>query len=104
MGTGKHWPRQLTRAILVTKVSKDGEEQCMHLKKNLYGMVDAARNWFHCLEQWLLKECPLSFTQLGSDQCTFYCQEEAEFLILFLYVDDVICIASDVKLKDKLFK
>ena len=27
VGTGKHWPRQLTRAILVTKVSKEGEEQ-----------------------------------------------------------------------------
>ena len=76
----------------------------MHLKKNLYGMVDAARNWFHCVEQWLLNDCPLKFTQFGSDQCAFWCQVGGEFIILFLYVDDVICITSDVKLKEKLFE
>ena len=79
-------------------------EQCIHLKKKLYGMVGAARNWFQCVEQWLLADAPFKFLQLGSDQCVFYAQDGDELLILFLYVDDVICLTSNIKMKERLFK
>ena len=85
------------------KMMKDGVEQCMHLKKNLYGMVDAARNWFHTLEHWLLNDAPYKFTQMGSDQCCFWCQQGKEFMILFLYVDDMIVLTTDPSMKVKLF-
>ena len=86
------------------KMMVNGVEHCMHLKKNLYGMVDAARNWFKELEHWLLKDCPFKFTQMGSDQCVFWCQVGLDFMILFLYVDDVGLLTTSVRLKDELFK
>ena len=85
------------------KVMRNGVEMCMHLKKNLYGMVDAARNWFHTLEQWLLKDAPFKFKQMGSDQCCFWCQVGKEFMVLFLYVDDMIVLTTSVDLEVKLF-
>lgn len=37
VGTGKHWPRSLIRAILVTKVSKDGDEEWSYRYDNGVG-------------------------------------------------------------------
>ena len=61
-------------------------------------------NWFQCVEQWLLADAPFKFLQLGGDQCVFHAQDGDEVLILFLHVDDVICLASNIKMKEVLFK
>ena len=82
---------------------KNGIEQCMHFKKNIYGMVQAARNWFHEVKDWMIKECTMGFNQLGSDQCVFIAVDGKDFCIVFLYVDDLGCLTTNPRMKEKLF-
>ena len=47
--------------------------------------------------------CPFKFEQLGSDQCVFSCWCAGNFMIVMIYVDDLICLTTSVKLKEQLF-
>ena len=74
---------------------KYGNLMCMHLHKNLYGMVQASRMFFLLVREWLLNPLPLEqggcgmvWHQLMADQCVFYTTCEGELCILFFYVDD----------------
>jgi hypothetical protein len=85
----------------------NGVEMCMHFKKNIYGMIQAARNFFLLIKDWFLdpnSSCPFKFEQLGSDQCVFTCWHNGHFMIVFLYVDDLVCLTTSIGLKVKLFE
>ena len=84
----------------------DGVEQCMHFKKNIYGMIQAARNFFELVRDWLMdpnSSCPFHFEQFGSDQCIFMAMVSGGFIIVLLYVDDLVCLTTDPALKVLLF-
>ena len=87
-----------------------GNLMCMHLHKNLYGMVQASRMFFLLVREWLLNPLPLEkggcgmvWHQLMADQCVFYTTCEGEVCILFFYVDDTGCLCTCKWLKDKVF-
>ena len=83
---------------------------CMHLHKNLYGMVQASRMFFLLVRDWLLNPLPLEeggcgmvWHQLMGDQCVFYTQCEGELCILFFYVDDTGCLSTCEWIRDMVF-
>ena len=62
----------------------------LRLKKNVYGVKDAARTWHMHLRQGLKDR---GFTQSKVDPCVFLKKN----LILVIYVDDVIAFCPDEK-------
>jgi len=60
----------------------------IHLKRNLYGCKQAARNWFRHLRTGLLVE---GFRQSEADPCLFLRQD----CVLIVYTDDCIIFAKE---------
>jgi hypothetical protein len=85
-----------------------GNALCMHLHKNLCGMVQASRMFFIMVREWLLNPLPLEqggcgmqWHQLTSDQCVFYAVEDGHLCILAFYIDDVACFSTCEWLRKK---
>lgn len=60
----------------------------LHLKKNLYGCKQVARNWFRIFSEGLRKE---GFTQSKTDSCLFPRSDG----IIIVYVDDCLFFSPD---------
>jgi hypothetical protein len=70
---------------------KIDSEKCLILKKSLYGLVQAARQWWKKLAQQLQD---LKYKMSDSDPCLFFRTNGKESLILCIYVDDILCIGN----------
>ena len=68
----------------------------LKLKKNLYGLKDAATNWFKYLSDGLESK-KLQFNKSEIDQCVFLRND----CIVLVYMDDVILISRDSSTTDK---
>ena len=64
----------------------DTDDWCIKLKKNLYGLVQASRNWYKTLQSVLLG---MNFRQSAHDPCLFIRDD----CIIVLYTDDC-CLFS----------
>jgi hypothetical protein len=73
----------------------NGEKLVLRLKKSLYGLRQAGYNW-HVVVDTRLKQ--LGFTPNPADPCIYskVCSN-GDFLILALYVDDIIVTGSSLK-------
>jgi hypothetical protein len=91
-----------TQAFLYTKLKEDiflqfpaglehkNEEWALKLKRNLYGLVQASRNWFLKLSAICER---LGFKQSTSDPCLFLRKDT----IIVLYTDYCLLYAGDTK-------
>ena len=60
----------------------------MEVEKCVYGLNDAARNWFYTVRTFLLK---MNCKQMRSDPAAYYCYHEENLVGIFLmHVDDFI--------------
>jgi hypothetical protein len=66
------------------------EEWALKLKRNLYGLVQASRNWFLNLSAMYER---LGFKQSKSDPCLFLRKD----MIIVLYTDDFLLYARETK-------
>jgi Reverse transcriptase (RNA-dependent DNA polymerase) len=73
--------------------SEPGE--CLLLLKSIYGLVQAARQYFKKFESILKK---IGFQQCGSDPCLFMRKNEYGIVMLLCYVDDNLCIGNKAAL------
>jgi ATP-binding cassette subfamily B (MDR/TAP) protein 1 len=64
------------------------------LNKSLYGLKQAPRCWYKRLDSFIIS---LGYNRLSSDHYTYYkrFEEDDVFIILFLYVDDMLVIGPN---------
>ncbi|KAF5477792.1 hypothetical protein F2P56_004406 [Juglans regia] len=75
--------------------STPNDPRVCKLKKSLYGLKQASRQWFSKLSTSLLQ---FGFTQGKSDSFLFIKKTENSFIALLIYVDDVIVASTNVEL------
>ncbi|CAH9124988.1 unnamed protein product, partial [Cuscuta epithymum] len=69
------------------------ENLVCRLMKSLYGLKQAPRQWYKKFESFMAEH---DFTKTKSDHCVFIKRyERGDFLILLLYVDDMLIIGQD---------
>ena len=66
-------------------------EHCLHLKKTIYGLVQAAREWWRTLTS-ILKD--IGFKGGEVDPCLFTYTGDIGMVIMAIYVDDCLCIGQ----------
>ena len=75
--------------------STPNDPRVCKLKKSLYGLRQASRQWYSKLS--LLK---FGFSQAKTDSSLFIRQTSTSFIALLIYVDDVIIASNDLKEMD----
>ncbi|WVY93468.1 hypothetical protein V8G54_032556 [Vigna mungo] len=63
------------------------------LKKSLYGLKQAPRQWYRKFESFMHKE---GFQKCNVDHCRFFKRYRSSYVILLLYVDDMLVAGSDM--------
>ncbi|KAJ9542625.1 hypothetical protein OSB04_029131 [Centaurea solstitialis] len=85
--------------------SKDGETRVCRLRKSLYGLKQASRNWYHKFTTFLLS---LGFKQSKADHSLFIYETKSITMATLIYVDDVIitgnCLDKIQEIKKQLDK
>ncbi|CAI5521178.1 unnamed protein product [Closterium sp. Naga37s-1] len=69
----------------------DGSGRVCRLKKAIYGLKQAPRAWYHKLEETLLVG---GFKKSDCDHGLFLLQEKEPFLMLLVYVDDILLFSE----------
>ncbi|CAI7847734.1 unnamed protein product [Closterium sp. NIES-53] len=69
----------------------DGSGRVCSLKKAIYGLKQAPRAWYHKLEETLLAG---GFKKSECDHSLFLLQEKEQFLMLLVYVDDILLFSK----------
>ncbi|CAI7777801.1 unnamed protein product, partial [Closterium sp. NIES-54] len=69
----------------------DGSSRVCRLKKAIYGLKQAPRAWYHKLEETLLAG---GFKKSECDHSLFLLQEKEHFLMLLVYVDDILLFSK----------
>ena len=75
------------------------KQSVLKLKKNLYGLKDAACNWFQMLSDGLTGP-KLKFQASDIDPCVFYRKNA----IILIYVDDCIIFSKELKVIENIVK
>ncbi|GJR75287.1 retrovirus-related pol polyprotein from transposon TNT 1-94 [Tanacetum coccineum] len=78
-------------------VDKDNPNHVYKLKKALYGLKQAPRAWYDMLSSFLISQ---DFSKGSVDPTLFICREGKELLLVQIYVDDIIFVASTPELCD----
>lgn len=72
---------------------KGKENMVCRLKKSLYGLKQAPRQWYMKFESFMHKE---GFQKCNADHCCFFKRYKSSYIILLLYVDDMLVAGSDI--------
>ncbi|CAJ2645710.1 unnamed protein product [Trifolium pratense] len=73
---------------------EEGKENMVcRLKKSLYGLKQAPRQWYMNFESFMHKE---GFNKCNDDHCCFFKRYKSSYIILLLYVDDMLVAGSDM--------
>ena len=76
----------------------DPEETCVLLEKSIYGLVQAARNWWKKFMKTLTND--LGFVKTSADSCLLKRENENGTVILCIYVDDVCCVGDEAAIDE----
>ncbi|CAI7845381.1 unnamed protein product, partial [Closterium sp. NIES-53] len=68
------------------------------LKKAIYGLKQAPRAWYHKLEETLLAG---GFKKSECDHSLFLLQEKEQFLMLLVYVDDILLFSESAAMIER---
>lgn len=63
------------------------------LKKSLYGLKQALRQWYMECESFIHKE---DFHKCNADNCYFFKRYKSNYIILLLYIDDMLVACPDM--------
>ena len=76
---------------------KGQEHRVCKLKRSVYGLKWASRQWNLKFHQAILKD---RFTMMEEDHCMYIKRSNNYFIIISLYVDDILIAGNDKKLID----
>ena len=86
-------------------IKEDKKNLVCRLKKSLYGLKQAPRQWYKKFDSFMSSH---GFTRCQADHCCYFKKIDNNFIILLLYVDDMLVAGSNrqeiVNLKLKLSK
>jgi len=71
------------------------EKLVCKLKKSIYRLKQASRQWYLKINDTILS---YSFVENTFDQCIYMKISESKFIILVLYVDDILLATNDIVL------
>lgn len=69
----------------------NGEEMVCRLKKSIYGLKQASRNWNQTIDKWMKD---YGFKASEADPCLYVKHEEQEVIVVIIWVDDLIIAGS----------
>ena len=74
---------------------KGKEHLVCKLKKSLYGLKQAPRQWYKKFDSFMIDQ---GYDRTASDHCVFIKRfDSSEFIILLLYVNDMLIVGHDAK-------
>ncbi|CAI7735194.1 unnamed protein product [Closterium sp. NIES-54] len=76
----------------------DGSGRVCRLKKAIYGLKQAPRSWYHKQEETLLAG---GFKKSECDHSLFLLQEKEQFLMLLVYVDDILLFSESAAMIER---
>jgi hypothetical protein len=74
---------------------KEKEHMVCHLKKSIYGLKQASRQWYLNFDETIRS---FGFKENEEDNCIYAKFRSGKFIVLILYVDDILLASSDVSL------
>ena len=74
---------------------KGQERKVCKLKRSIYGLKQASRQWNLKFHQAMLKD---GFSMMEEDHCVYIKRSNIGFIILSLYVDDILIAGNNKKL------
>ena len=74
-------------------------EDCYQLKKGIYGLCQAARQFWRKFVDTIKKE-PFCFTVSPADHCMLFKENELGIWIIIMYVDDMLIIGEKEQIQD----
>ena len=79
-----------------------GKEHLMcKLNKFMYGLKQASKQWYPNFDEIVSS---LGFKENVIDQCIYYIMNMGNFVILMVYVDDILLTNNDVNLLNEIKK
>lgn len=82
-------------------IVKGKEGLVCKLKKSLYGLKQAPKKWYKKFDSFMLEN---GYDRCDADHCCYYKRFDKSYLILLLYVDDMLIAGADASEMDKLKK
>lgn len=79
-------------------VMKAREHLVCKLKKSIYGLKQSSRKWYQRLDATLLK---MGFVKSAADKNLYILKHGESYLLLLVYVDDVLLASNSTELLDK---
>jgi hypothetical protein len=76
-------------------VVKGKEHMGYHLRKSIYGLKQASRQWYLKFDETIRSFC---FKENAKDNCIYAKFRNGNFIFLILYVADILLASSDVSL------
>jgi len=75
-------------------VLKGKQDLVCKLKKSLYGLKQAPRQWYKKFDNFM---CGNGFTRCQADHCCYVKRYDNSYIILLLYVDDMLIAGSSIE-------
>ena len=76
-------------------VESENSHLVCRLKKSIYGLKQASRQWYLKFDEIISS---MGFVENKVDQCIYLKVSGSHFIILVLYVDDILLASSDINL------
>ena len=72
----------------------DKEELVCRLTKSLYGLKQAPRQWYKKFDGFMQGN---GYLRCNVDHCCYFKKVKSSFIILLLYVDDMLVVSADLE-------
>ena len=82
-------------------MARGKEELVCRLKRSLYGLKQAPRQWYKKFDGFM---CSSGFTRCQAEHCCYFQRFDKSYIILLLYVDDMLIASSSIEEINKLKK